>query len=73
MTKISNKFIIFSLIAVFSCTFEPKYQKPTSPIAQDKIKNVDLIKNDDSSNVFNKEDNSPIKDILWREIGRAHV
>ena len=67
MTKISNKFIIFSLIAVFSCTFEPKYQKPTSPIAQDKIKNVDLIKNDDSSNVFNKEDNSPIKDILWRD------
>ncbi len=56
--KYISRFSLILLI-VSSCTLEPKYKKPTSPISQEKIESLDVNKNHFSDGMIN--------DIAWQD------
>lgn len=77
--KIINKFLskikktIFVnllIIFTFSCTLQPKYKKPESPISEDKINNLEIIKTNNSKEQKEAEDllvDESYSEVLWRD------
>jgi len=63
-------FVFLSIALLKSCTLEPKYQKPASPIAKEKITEIEIIKSNKSNIVKEIERDivEPIRDeVLWRD------
>lgn len=72
MTKnlISHISIACGLLLINSCTLAPKYEKPASPIALEKISEIEIVKNNKKSAIKKAEATivEPItSEVLWRD------